>query len=103
MTELAGMPCDWVQVLPKPTENCTWIPASPGAQTKRLPSAAAAIVPPEFTPPGSVPWNQFAPPSVENAAWLSLGRSESVKFPARTITLGLVSAKSRLVVVVKYG
>ncbi len=64
----------------------------PGAQTKRLPSAAAATVPPPLTPPGSVPWNQLAPPSVENATWLSLGRSESVKLPTRTITLGLVSA-----------
>ena len=86
------MPEDWLHELPKPTEYTTWIPGSPGAQTNRLPSAAAATVPPLFTPPGSLPWNQFAPPSVENATWLSLGRSESVKLPARTITLGLVSA-----------
>ena len=31
-------------------------------------TTAAAIVPPSLMPPGSLPWNQFAPPSVENAA-----------------------------------
>src|SRR6185436_5771581 len=103
MIEFAGTLVDWVHELPKPTENTTGCPGSPGAHTNRLPSAAAAIVPPLLTPPGSWPWNQFAPPSVENAAWLSLGRSDSVKLPARTMMLGLVWAKSRLVVLVKYG
>src|SRR6185295_19716996 len=96
-----GRPVDCVHELPKPTEYTGALLA--GAHMKRLPSAAAAIVPPSLMPPGSVPWNQFAPPSVENAAWLSLGRSESVKLPARTMMLGLVWAKSRLVVLVKYG
>src|SRR5216110_808975 len=95
-SDSGGRPCTWVQELPKPTENTGVWPL--GAHTNRLPSAAAAIVPPSLIPPGSVPWNQFAPPSVENAACESLGRSESVKLPARTITLGFFSAKSRLVV-----
>src|SRR5262245_26093760 len=103
MIEFAGTPLDWVHELPKPTENTTCCPASPGDHTNRLPSAAAATVPPLLIPPGSWPWNQLAPPSVENATWLSDGRSESVKLPARTIVAALVSAKSRLVVEVKLG
>src|SRR5688572_15248918 len=100
MLALAGTPVDWVHEVPNPTECTTCWPESPGAQTNRPPSAAAATVPPLLTPPGSVPWNQLAPPSVENATWLSAGRSASVKLPALTITDGLRSAKSRLVVVV---
>ena len=39
MMEFAGTPVDWVHVLPKPTENTTGCPASPGDHTNRLPSA----------------------------------------------------------------
>ncbi len=75
---------------------CT--PAPAGLHTKRLPSDAAATVPPPLTPEGSVPANQLAPLSVENA----MCAPESA-LPTRTTVLGLVSAKSRLVVVVKVG
>lgn len=69
-----------------------------GLHTKRLPSEAAATVPPPLTPEGSVPPNQLAPLSVENA----MCGPES-RLPTRTTVFGFVSAKSRLVVVVKFG
>ena len=69
-----------------------------GLHTNRLPSDAAEIVPPPETPEGSVPANQLAPLSVENATCGPESRS-----PTRATIPGLVSAKSRLVVVVKFG
>ncbi|CAM5276495.1 hypothetical protein SPURM210S_04049 [Streptomyces purpurascens] len=55
-------------------------------------------MPPPLTPEGSVPANQLAPLSVENA----MCGPES-RLPTRTTVFGLDSAKSRLVVVVKFG
>ncbi len=51
-----------------------------------------------MTPEGSVPANQLAPLSVEKAMCGPESRS-----PTRTTVSGFVSAKSRLVVVVKFG
>jgi hypothetical protein len=93
---LDGIPLDAGQDEPKPVVYCT--PAPAGLHTKRLPSDAAATVPPPLTPEKSVPANQLAPLSVENAMCGPESRS-----PTRTTVFGLVSAKSRLVVVVNVG
>src|SRR3954469_15884677 len=90
------MPLDADQDEPKPVAYCT--PAPSGLHTNRLPSAAAATVPPPLTPEGSVPANQFAPLSVEKATC-----GPESRLPTRTTVFGVVSAKSRLVVVVKFG
>ena len=82
--------------MPKPV--VWWTPAPSGLHTNRLPSAADATVPPPLTPEGSVPANQLAPLSVENA----MCGPES-RLPVRTTVFGFDSAKSRLVVVVKFG
>ncbi|CAM5623306.1 hypothetical protein SGRIM128S_05414 [Streptomyces griseomycini] len=89
------MPADFDQDVPNPVVWCTPVPW--GLHTNRLPSAAAATVPPPLTPEGSVPANQLAPLSVENAM---CSRST---LPARTTVSGFDSAKSRLVVEVKFG
>src|SRR3954447_19170022 len=90
------MPLDADQDEPKPVVYCT--PAPSGLHTNRLPSEAAATVPPPLTPEGSVPANQLAPLSVENA----MCGPES-RLPTRTTVFAFVSAKSTLVVVVKFG
>src|SRR3954469_678614 len=90
------MPLDADHEVPKPVAYCTPVPS--GLQTNRLPSAAAATVPPPLTPEGSVPADQLAPLSVENA----MCGPES-RLPVRTTVSVWVSAKSRLVVVVKFG
>src|SRR3954453_13548024 len=90
------MPLDADQDEPKPVVYCT--PAPSGLHTNRLPSAAAATVPPPLTPEGSVPANQLAPSSVEKATWAPVSW-----LPTLTMVFGLPAAKSRLVVVVKFG
>src|SRR5262245_18666952 len=103
MTAPAGMPDEAVHELPKPTERFTPVPC--GLHRKRVPSADAATVPPLVTPPGSLPWNQLLPPSVENATRLTFAFSGIVRstLPERIIQFGLVSAKSMLVPLVKLG
>src|SRR5881409_2383705 len=90
------MPLDADQDEPKPVVYCTPVPS--GLHTNRLPSEAAATVPPPLTPEGSAPANQLAPLSVENA----MCGPES-RLPTHTTVFGFVSAKSRPVVVVKVG
>ena len=92
----AGIPLAACHEVPKPVVYCTAAPA--GLHTNRLPSAAAATVPPPLTPEGSVPANQLAPLSVENATC-----GPESRLPTRTTVPGFFSAKSRLVVVVKFG